>query len=154
MARVAVGGTFDPIHDGHLALLRKAFALGKDGTVVIGLTSDGMARHRTRPVKDYEVRQRNLKETLRKELGKVDFEVEKICDDYGSAITDDYDYIVVSPETEPVAQIINGIREKRGLKPINVTIVQYWLAKDQIPISSTRIARGEIDSHGELLAHN
>jgi len=53
MARVAVGGTFDPIHDGHISLLRRAYELGKDGDVVIGLTSDEMAREsRTRRVRD------------------------------------------------------------------------------------------------------
>ena len=56
MARVAVGGTFDPIHDGHIALLRRAFTLGEGGDVVIGLTSDEMARgSRTRAVRDFEV---------------------------------------------------------------------------------------------------
>ena len=40
--RVAVGGTFQPLHDGHKTLLRKAFELSKN--VDIGLTSDEMAR--------------------------------------------------------------------------------------------------------------
>ncbi|HPM27160.1 MAG TPA: adenylyltransferase/cytidyltransferase family protein, partial [Methanothrix sp.] len=57
MARVAVGGTFDPIHDGHIALLRRAFELGRGGEVIIGLTSDEMARaSRKRPVRNFEVR--------------------------------------------------------------------------------------------------
>jgi pantetheine-phosphate adenylyltransferase len=38
---VATGGTFDEIHAGHLALLSKAFELGK--TVIIGITSDEFA---------------------------------------------------------------------------------------------------------------
>ncbi|MFY9868655.1 MAG: adenylyltransferase/cytidyltransferase family protein, partial [Candidatus Nitrosopolaris sp.] len=38
---VATGGTFDEIHIGHLALLSKAFELGK--RVVIGVSSDEFA---------------------------------------------------------------------------------------------------------------
>ena len=38
---VATGGTFDEIHDGHLALISKAFEVGKK--VIIGVTSDEFA---------------------------------------------------------------------------------------------------------------
>ncbi len=41
MTRVAVAGTFDVLHDGHLALLRRAFEVGDE--VVVGITSDEMA---------------------------------------------------------------------------------------------------------------
>ncbi len=152
MARVAVGGTFDPIHDGHLALLRKAFELGKDGEVVIGLTSDEMAKEgRTRPVQDYETRLENLKEMVRKEFGLENVKVIKIADQCGSSIYEDFDYIVVSPETEPMAQKINRLRAKRRLKPIEISIIPYQLAQDSIRISSTRISQGKIDEHGRLL---
>lgn len=152
MARVAVGGTFDPLHDGHLSLLKRAFELGKNGIVVIALTSDEMARdHRTRPVHDYEVRLMNLKACIRREFGAKNYKVEKLNDLCGSAIYDDFDYIVVSPETEPVAERINMLREERGSKPIDISVVEYRLAQDHIRISSTRISEGKIDRHGKVL---
>ena len=38
---VALGGTFDIIHIGHIALLEKGFSISKK--VIIGLTSDDFA---------------------------------------------------------------------------------------------------------------
>ncbi|MGA9100306.1 MAG: phosphopantetheine adenylyltransferase [Methanotrichaceae archaeon] len=155
MARVAVGGTFDPIHDGHIDLLRRAFELGKDGEVVIGLTSNEMAQStRTRPVLDYETRLKNLKETLRKVFGIDDVRIMKLDDKCGSSIYEDFDYIIVSPETLPMALKINRFREKRGMKPLKISMIEYKLAQDHERISSTRISEGNIDRHGRLLTES
>ena len=37
---VVLGGTFDPVHDGHRALFERAFDLGD---LTVGLTSDDLA---------------------------------------------------------------------------------------------------------------
>ncbi len=147
--KVAVGGTFQPLHDGHKLLLRTAYGL--DGTVDIGLTSDSMATgKRTRHVQTYEQREKAIRDWVRKEFG-IEPHITKIDDPYGSTLTEDYDYIVVSPETYSMADKINQLRKERGLKPIKVVRVDYVLAEDGKPISSTRIVEGEIDSHGNLL---
>jgi pantetheine-phosphate adenylyltransferase len=152
MAKVAVGGTFDPLHDGHLSLLRRAFDLAKGDLVVIALTSDEMASdHRTRPVHDYEIRLKNLRAAIRREFSSMNYRIEKLNDLCGSAINEDYDYIVVSPETEPVAERINQIRLERGYQPIEISAIEYQLAQDHIRISSTRISEGKIDRHGKVL---
>ncbi|HIP62584.1 MAG TPA: phosphopantetheine adenylyltransferase, partial [Archaeoglobus profundus] len=63
----------------------------------------------------------------------------------------DFDYIVVSPETYPVALMINKKREELGKRPIKIVKVDFVLAEDGKPISSTRIKNGEIDRYGRLI---
>ncbi|NYT01293.1 MAG: phosphopantetheine adenylyltransferase [Methanosarcinales archaeon] len=154
MPRVAVGGTFDPVHDGHLALLKKAFEVaGKEGEVVVALTSDTMARaQRNRPVRDFETRLRNLENIFKREFRVDNFRFEKLHNTYGSAIEDYYDYIVVSPESEPMACQINVIRRENDLFPLKIVRIDYQLAEDKHRISSTRIWKGEVDEHGKLMA--
>jgi pantetheine-phosphate adenylyltransferase len=147
--KVAVGGTFQPLHDGHKALLRKAYELSKN--VDIGLTSDEMAhKGRVRPVKSYREREEALHGWIKKEIG-VEPRIFKINDPYGPTLNEDYDYIVVSPETYPTALKINELRKARGKKPIKIYRVECVLAEDGKPISATRVVKGEIDVHGNLL---
>jgi pantetheine-phosphate adenylyltransferase len=152
MARVAVGGTFDPIHDGHISLLRRAYDLGGEGEVVIGLTSDEMAREsRTRSVRDFYVREKNLRAVVQRCFGIKHANIIKIDDQCGSSIYEDFDFIVVSPETLPMAEKINRLRAKKNLKPLRISVVEYQLAQDLVRISSTRIYEGKIDKHGKIL---
>ena len=156
--KVAVGGTFDPIHDGHRALLGKALELGDDG-VVVGLTSDELApktRPKPREVRPFEERRRNLLEELERlddENGYgQDFSVSKLEDPYGVASEDpDFDALVVSPETEKGGDKINEIREQRGYDPLEIFVVPHVIADDGKPISSTRVVEGEITPDGTVL---
>ncbi len=149
MVYVAVGGTFDPIHDGHEALLIKACELSRDGKLLIGLTSDEMVKDKAHAVRDFKTRYREIRRLMRTQ--RVNYTIVRLDDPYGPTVTDDFDYIVVSPETHPVALKINKIREERGKSQINIVLVDYVLAEDGLPISSTRIAGGEIDKHGKVL---
>ena len=152
MSRVAVGGTFNPLHDGHKALLIRAYQLSSGGELLIGITSNEMAEKKYHEVEDWDARRQEVMAFMQDTLGATPLIV-RLDDPFGSTIDEDFDYLVVSPETEPTAQLINTRRVELGKQPINIELVEYVLAGDGRPISSTRILRGEIDIHGDLLQH-
>jgi len=146
--KVVIGGTFDILHKGHEALLRRAFELGD---VFIGLTSDRMAREiRNREIKNFKERKKELRNFILKEF-KVKPKIFKIENKFGFTLKRDFDYIVVSPETYQNAVEINKERLKRKKKLIEIVEIDFVLAEDGKPISAERIARGEIDREGKLL---
>ena len=151
--RVAVAGTFGPVHDGHRALFETALEVGDEG-VVVGLTSDELARSsRDRPVPDFEERLRTLKEEFaaHDRWGRR-VEFRRIDDEAGFADDEPtLDALVVSPETVPEVEEISDIRRERGMDPLVAVVVPYTYAEDGERISSTRIVRGEIDEHGNVL---
>ncbi len=143
MKKVVVGGTFDSLHKGHRYFLEKAASLGN---VKIGLTSDEMALEtKGGGVESFEERSKHLLSFL------TDVEIEKIDDSVGFATNEDFDYIVVSSETRTRAEKINQERELLGKGKIEIVEVDFILAEDGEPISSTRIRAGEIDKEGNLI---
>lgn len=149
---VAVGGTFDLFHHGHLALLLKAFEVGNH--VLIGLCSDEFVKKTNKPhrIAPYAQRIEELKQFLEKKELLERAEITPLNDAYGVTLSDKrLDAIVVSKETEPRAHQINKKRASLGLSPLPVVTVKMVLSEDHYPISSTRIWFEEIDREGNLL---
>jgi pantetheine-phosphate adenylyltransferase len=149
---VVVGGTFDLFHYGHLALLIKAFDVGKH--VRIGLCSDDFVKKTGKPHKiaPYAQRLKELKQFLKKEGFLTRAEITPLDDAYGVTLSDiKIDGIVVSEETEPRAHEINKKRKSLGLPSLPIIVVKMVLSEDHYPISSTRIWFEEIDREGHLL---
>lgn len=150
--KVMVGGTFDPFHDGHRSLLGRSFELaGKDGQVVIGLTTDSFASRKVHPIRTFDTRKKELIDFIADQNFNADWIIEPLNDQYGTALDADFEAIVVSEETLPVAMEINKLRRERGKKKVDIHQITCVLAQDGRWISSTRIWRGEIDVHGRLI---
>jgi pantetheine-phosphate adenylyltransferase len=150
--RVAVGGTFDYFHDGHRALISKAYEIGE--RVVLGLCSDQMQellRKDSAGVRPLAVRAFDVLSFISQNDWLERTELTILNDPFGPAAeSHDIDAIVVSPGTRGTAEEINRKRVEKGLKPLDIVEVPYVLAGDGTPISSIRIRYGEMDIHGRL----
>ena len=147
---VAVGGTFDHFHKGHEKLLNKAFEIGQN--VLIGVTSDEFGGEKGK-IEQCSKRISKLEKFLKKFNSR--YEVKKLEEHYGPTIYDSkIDAIVVSMETKATADEINKIRQEKCMKPLKIFIIDWVLADDGKPISSTRIRKHEIDRNGKCLKNS
>jgi pantetheine-phosphate adenylyltransferase len=150
--KVAVGGTFDELHRGHKTLIKQAFEVGE--RVVIGLSSDELVSKLSKPhvTASYAERRQGLK-TFLENLGLADrAEIVPLFDAFGSSGKDpDIAALVVSEETEPMAEKINEQRRNAGLHTLKIVAINMVPSQNCSPISTTRIRRGEMDREGRLI---
>lgn len=147
---VAMGGTFDFIHKGHITLLSEAFSISTK--VIIGLTSDDMAMKKGKKLQnDYSSRLEILVKIIETNFPSREFEISKLDNDFGPAVLEkEVQGLVVSDETSNQGKILNQLRKEKNLPPVQVIEVPMVLAKDGIKISTTRIKNQEIDIDGNL----
>jgi len=147
---VAMGGTFDIIHKGHLTLLSTAFSISLK--VIIGLTSDELAKKRgKKTLNNYEKRFAALMNTIKTNFPNRAFQISKLDNDFGPAVLEEnVQALVVSDETGNQGEILNQLRAEKNLSPVTIVIVPMVLAQDGSKISTTRIKNSEIDVQGNL----
>jgi len=134
----AVAGTFNVLHDGHKALLDRAFQVADH--VRIGITSDRMASEGRGAYVNIDLRRKELESYVR---GKGSYELFEIDDMYGpAAMMDDVDILVVSEETLENGRKVNERRRERGLRPLELSVVPLVRADVGEKISSTSIMKG------------
>ena len=148
---IAMGGTFDIIHHGHITLLSTAFDISEK--VIIGLTSDEFVQKKGKtPIHKYDERLKNLISVIFHKFPNTDFEISQLNNDFGPAVLEkDVQALIVSDETKNQGNILNKLRTERNLSPVEIIVVPMTLAKDGKRISTTRIKNSEIDSDGNLL---
>ena len=147
---VAMGGTFDVIHKGHITLLFEAFSIS--AKVIIGLTSDELALRKEKDLQnDYNKRLETLVKTIETKFPKMEFEISKLDNDFGPAVLEkEVQALVVSSETSDQGEILNQLRKQKNLPLVDVVVVPMVLAQDGLRISTTRIKNQEIDNDGNL----
>lgn len=144
--RVCLGGTFDPFHAGHEALLRTAAQAATD--LFVGVTEADLARRPDRPVAPFAQRAQRVEAFLRGAGYTGSLSIRPLLDGIGPAVQGDYDAIAASPETERGALAINAQRAALGKSPLRLLAVPHVLGVDLLPLSGTRVAAGDIDGRG------
>ncbi|MEM0084992.1 MAG: pantetheine-phosphate adenylyltransferase [Candidatus Methanomethylicia archaeon] len=139
---VAVGGTFDNLHLGHVQLLLKCFEISEH--VIIGITSDKFVKSKNHFIDPLEKRENGLLSFLKFFGVNKHVNVIVLNDHYGPTIHDEnISSIVVSEETLKRAVEINKIRAGKGLKPLKIFFIPLSKDIDLRPISSTKLRRKE-----------
>ena len=145
MTTAAVAGTFNILHEGHKALIRRAFEIADH--VVIGITSDRMASGGRDKHVPMVIRKREL-ESFVSALGSA--RIFEIDDMYGpDEIMDGVDFLVVSEETLDNGRKVNDRRRSRGLKPMELSVVPLVMSDRGEKISASSILDGRYGRQGK-----
>ena len=141
----AVAGTFNILHEGHKALLDRAFQLGDE--VYIGITSDRMASSSRDRLNTYYIREKAVKEYAASK--KKPFSVFTIDDIYGpDEMMDHVDVLVVSEETLANGKEVVRKASEKG-KKMDLSVVSIVQKSDGGKLSSTDIMNGSCSRNGD-----
>ncbi len=149
---VVCGGTFDLLHVGHKAFLKKVFDISD--RVLLGITSNLYTQSfkNSSQIEDFEVRKQAVEHFLDSIGVKTRVEVVSINNAYEPYLESSIRYraIAVTPQTQHSALDINAKRKKNFVPELEIVIIPMELAQDGREISSTRIRSGEIKRDGNV----
>ena len=122
--KVAMGGTFDQLHNGHRKLLTLAAASCSD-LLIIGVMGDDLLRGKSNSslIAKCASRMESVVKFLSIAKPSMKCETIELSDPFGPTITDpSIDAIVVSSETVGGALKINQMRYEKGLPPLVILV--------------------------------
>lgn len=149
--RVCIGGTFNILHKGHKVLIDRALEKAGDyGFLDIGIAVGEMIKTK-KNVKSFDERKRSIDNYILLKRKNQTVKIIPIYDKFGLSVDEDYDAIVVSPETKKIAVEINKKRLMIKKKPLEIVQIPFVLAADGKPVSSSRIMRNEVSENGGII---
>lgn len=133
---IAVGGSFDHLHNGHRKLLNAAAVLcQKQLTIGISGKSLLINKRHAELIDSFNMRKRKVLEFLAYVNSDLDINAVRIEDPYGPTITDSsLEAIVVSSETILGGFKINSLRSQKGWNRLVILLIQRH---DSASLSST-----------------
>lgn len=123
---VAVGGTFDHLHDGHKILLTASSFISKN-ILIVGVTGEKLLVHKKYAefLQSYNYRVEQVKKFLKliNLEQRVDiYEINDVCGP--TASEPDIDALVVSQETASGGEYVNKVRRQKGFRELKIVEVQ------------------------------
>lgn len=142
--QVVLGGTFDHMHSGHRLLLAVSSLLCEQ-RITVGLSEGPLLQKKVLKelIEPFQDRKRNLKEFLEDVKPGLEHNIIPLTDPVGPAGTDpEYQCLIVSKETEKGGFVVNDMREKNGLNPLDVHVIDIVIEKD-VESSHGKLHSGE-----------
>lgn len=143
---VAVGGTFDHIHDGHKILLTIAVFL-TIRKLIVGITDDELLKNKKYKeyLQSFEQRVSITEKFLKKVCSTQLFEIYKIVDVCGpTGYLKSIDCLVLSKESASGGDYVNKFRKSRQYPELEV--FEIGLIGGENKLSSTDLRRAEMES--------
>ncbi len=143
---VAVGGSFDQLHNGHRKLLSFCAALCSE-RITVGVTGDAMLTTKSYQeiIDAFPKRYESVHSFLSMIKPSLKLNIVEINDPFGPAITDpQLEAIVVSSETITGGFKINQIREQQGMNLLKVFVLNRG---DSAILSSTFLREQKYLAH-------
>lgn len=145
--KVALGGTFDQLHNGHKKLLTLAAASSSD-MLIIGVMGDELLKKKANfeLITSYNTRELGVRKFLSIVKPNMSYQIVELFDPFGPTVTDaSIGALVVSSETLQGAHKINQMRYEKGLPPLvilvtrrsgSATMSSTFIRKSHNPIDS------------------
>lgn len=142
---IAVGGTFDRLHNGHKALLKRALDLSE--YIVIGLATEQMFSRKkySEIIQAYLERKKGIESYLSEQGALRRACIMPLQNSYGILLTKAGIEAVLAGEEK--ASVIDDINRKRieiGLKALDKIVLGNILGEDGEKMSSTKLREREI----------
>ncbi|KAG8178064.1 hypothetical protein JTE90_026017 [Oedothorax gibbosus] len=121
---VALGGTFDRLHNGHKVLLSEG-ALRATEKLIVGVSEVNMLKRKTlfELIEPVDKRISAVKNFLLEMDPSISYEVVPITDPFGPTIVEpDIDCIVVTTETKIGGEKVNIERQKKGMHELTMCV--------------------------------